>query len=90
MMKENVLIDRGIHPTAAKTLTAYANYGLAKNTWSSYQTVRNHIERCESDMNVELSLPFNVEKTLTFVAWLMEVRKVKALTIEKYLLFDRF
>ena len=32
-----------------------------------------------------LSLPFNVDKTLTFLAWLIDERKVKPSTIEKYL-----
>ena len=32
-----------------------------------------------------MSLPFNIEKTLTFVAWMMEERKIKSTSIEKYL-----
>ena len=85
MVDEEVLIGKGISPNAATSLAKYANHGLAQATWSSYKTVENHIDRCERETRKDLSLPFNIEKTLTFVAWLIDVRGVKSITIDKYL-----
>ena len=85
MVHEDMLVRKGVEPTAAKTLATFANFGISQSTWSSYRTVENHLERCKADTGKDLCLPFNLEKTLTFVAWLLDVRKVKAITIEKYL-----
>ena len=85
MVNELMLIGKGLQPSAAKALAAFANHGLAQATWSSYSTVANHLEKCENDTGKDLSLPFNTEKTLIFVAWLLEVRKVKSVTVDKYL-----
>ena len=77
MVKERTLIEKGLQPSAAKTLSTFANFGLSKSTWSSYQTVANHIKRCEEQTGKDLSLPFTLEKTLTFVAWMIEERNLK-------------
>ena len=85
MVKESVLMNKGIQPETAQTLAHFANFGLSKSSWSSYQTVENHLERCESATGKNMSLPFTLGKTLTFVGWLIEERQVKSKTIEKYL-----
>ena len=85
MVTEEVLIQKGIETNFAKTLARYANHGLAQSTWSSYRTVVNHIVRCEEYTGKNLCLPFDTEKTLTLVAWMIEVRELKASSIEKYL-----
>ena len=74
-----------MNSSQASLLAKFANFGLAQSTWSCYKTVLNHLDRCENETGTDLSLPFNLHKTLTFVAWLMDERKVKASTIEKYL-----
>ena len=85
MVKERMLIQKGLQPSQAKLMANFANHGLAQSTWSSYSTVSNHLERCEKDTGRDLSLPFNTETTLVFVAWLLDVRKIKAVTVDKYL-----
>ena len=72
MFNEDVLISKGVCPYAAKSLAKFANFGLSQNTWASYRTVANHLVRCESDTGTDMSLPFDLEKTLTFVAWMIE------------------
>lgn len=68
-----------------KTLVTAANYSLAKTTWKSYQTAENHIKKCEKQTGVKLRFPFGNRETLTYIGWLLEVRKVSASTVEKYL-----
>ena len=62
-------------------LASLANLGLAEPN----QTVINHVKRCEIEKNVNLELPFDTQKTLTFVSYLLFDRKVKAKTCYQYL-----
>lgn len=78
---ENLNIDE----TQAEMLASLANLGLAESTHKVYQTVINHIKRCAIEKNVNLDLPFDTQKTLTFVSYLLFDRKVKAKTCDKYL-----
>ena len=54
---------------------------LAKNTKSTYATVKKNIERCERELNCNLALPWDIRQTLNFVAYLLFTRKVKATTV---------
>ena len=40
---------------------------------------------CQDYTGVRLRVPFGTAETLTYIGWLLEVRKVKGVTIEKYL-----
>ena len=62
-----------------------ANHSLAKTTWKSYQTAENHIKKCEKYTGIKLRFPFGNRETLTYIGWLLTVRKVSAGTVEKYL-----
>ena len=62
MVSKEILIEKGIAPSAAKSLAKFANHGLSQSTWSSYKTVANHLERCSRETGVDMSLPFNTEK----------------------------
>ena len=72
-------------PSIVQTLVKAANHSLAKTTWKSYQTAENHIKKCEKDTGVKLRFPFGNRETLAYVGWLLEVRKVSANTVEKYI-----
>ena len=62
-------------------LTKRARMALANNTKSNYQSVKNNIKRCEETMSCDLSFPWNEpKKTITFLAYLLLTRKVKAST----------
>ena len=74
-----------IEQCQAEMLASLANLGLAESTHKVYQTVINHINRCKVEKNVNLDLPFDTQKTLTFVSYLLFDRKVKAKTCDKYL-----
>ena len=82
MVDKNMLVRQRIQPEAAKLLANYANHGIAQATWLSYNTVSNHLVRYQEDTGMALDLPFTTEKTLSFVAWLIEKRRVKPNTIK--------
>ena len=67
-----------------KALAGKANFGLAKNTWATYQTTINHIKTCQLETGKDMSLPFDEVKTLIFVGW-MEARGLKSSTMSTYL-----
>ena len=47
-------------------LSESANMALTKNTKSQYKTAIRHIERIESELKLDMSLPFTVGKTLNY------------------------
>ena len=66
-------------------LVSASNHSLALNTWSTYKTAENHLKRCEADMGVQIRFPMDDRMILTFVGWLLTVRKVGAASIKQYL-----
>ena len=58
---------------------------LAENTKSQYRTAAKHIERCALETGMDMSIPFTVEKTLNYVGYLLESRKVSSNTANQYL-----
>lgn len=69
---QNILADR-------------ANKGLSDNTWKQYKCVFNHIKRCEKHLGKSMQLPFDLEKTLNFIGYLIDERNCSASTINSYL-----
>jgi hypothetical protein len=68
-----------------KALTEAGNYGLSKSTWSTYGTAERLLAMCQKERKVEMGFPLTDENLLEFTGWLIEVRKVKAGTINSYL-----
>ena len=62
----------------SNVLADAANMALAKNTWSNYTTVENHINRCSLKNNIDLSFPWDIEKTLKFIGFLKTDRNCAA------------
>ena len=71
-------------------LVAASNFSLAEGTFKSYKTAERHIIKCENDTKVKMRFPFGEKETLTYIGWLIGVRKVSAKTVEKYLSGIRF
>ena len=69
----------------AQLLAEMANMGLSESSHKVYQTAINHLKRCEIEDNVNLSLPFDISKTISYINYLLFTRKLKANTCEKYL-----
>ena len=67
-----------------KLLLEAANHSLSSRTWSSYKTVKNLLALCEVNTKKDLSLLLDQNKTLVFIAWLIN-RGLKARTINSYL-----
>jgi integrase len=66
-------------------LAKIGSFGLAKSTWSSYRTAERQLLKCQSERKVDMRLPLTQEKTLIFIDWLINERKVKAATVNSYL-----
>ena len=48
-------------PQLVATLAEAPNNGLASNTWKSYRTAANHVERIRKELGIRLSFPFSLE-----------------------------
>ena len=63
-----------------------ANYSLAKNTWRSYRTAWNHVAKAGIWSGLQIQIPFNLDMTLAYVAYLRgKTNSLKTETVEKYL-----
>ena len=82
---EAVFNQFNVHPKYVNTLSGVTNMALAENTKSQYRTAVKHISRIEADLNVDMSLPFNIGKTLNYVGFLMDDRNCSSKTICQYL-----
>ena len=69
----------------AQLLSDMANMGLSGSSHKVYKTAINHLKRCEIQKGINLSLPFDVSKTIQYINYLLHARNVKANTCEKYL-----
>ena len=59
--------------------------GLAKGTWSSYNTAERMLRCCFEERGIPLVLPLSEENVLTFIHWLTFTRELAGSTIETYL-----
>ena len=66
-------------------LSDRANKGLIANTWKQYQTVFNHISKCEASLGISMQFPWEVDKLLNFVGYLIKVRGCSSNTINSYI-----
>ena len=66
-------------------LSDRANKGLSENTWKQYRCVFNHIKRCEEHLGKSMQLPFDLEKTLNFIGYLITERNCSSNTIQSYI-----
>ena len=62
-----------------------ANHSLASRTWSTYQTVENHLTRCQQETSIEMSFPMDTKTVIVFTHWLVHNRKVKGATVDTYI-----
>ena len=79
-----------VDPRFRKALLAATNLSIAERTKSQYLTASKHITRCEEFTGQDMKFPFDTNKTLNYVGFLMEVRKVQAKTISQYLSAVRY
>ena len=69
---------------SAVALTTLANFGLANITWATYGSAVNNLRRCEEDTGIDMSLPFDPDKVLEFVAW-KKARNLTSKSMSAYL-----
>jgi len=81
----DLLSNLNLPRETAEALSKLGNMGISRNTWSAYKTAKTMIAKCESDMKIDLSIPFDQRKTLLFIDWLVRIRNVKASTVNSYL-----
>ncbi len=75
----------GLGQEAARNLTKAGNFGLSRSTWSNYGTAERMLHKCRKETKKKLELPLEQADVLTFVEWLIRVRKAKHGTISSYL-----
>ena len=77
---------RSLPMKVSRVLEKEANYSVAMNTWKSYNTASNHIDKAMKWSNVEMRFPFTEDMTLAYIAYLRgKPKPCKSETIEKYM-----
>ena len=61
------------------------NFGLAKNTWSTYNTAGRLLAMCSKQEGLKMEFPLTENDIVTYILWLITERKAKATTISGYL-----
>lgn len=69
----------------ASCLAEAGNFGLAATSWKTYETVARHVVACQKDIGRAMPMPFSVGDVLTFLAWLVHRRGVRAKTVMVYM-----
>ena len=82
---EGVFETLNVHSKYTKILSGATNMALAENTKSQYRTAVKHIERIQTDLNIDMSLPFTIGKTLNYVGYLLDDRSCSSKTVAQYL-----
>ena len=75
----------GVDSRYTKLLAGATNMALADETKSQYKTAVNHIARVAKALNTDMSLPFDIKKTLNYVGFLITERNCSSKTISQYL-----
>lgn len=71
--------------SVSNVLVNAANHSLANTTWSTYNTVKNLLEKCEICLKKKFKFPMQKNEILLFISWLLTKRKVKGNTINVYI-----
>ena len=74
-----------VHGKYAATLAEATNLALAENSKSQYRTAMKHVDRITETLGIDMSLPFDISKTLNYVGFLLEDRKCCSKTVGQYL-----
>ena len=74
-MNRNVFEDLEVCGLYVDLLSNAANMAIAENTKSQYRTAIRHINRIESELKIDMSLPFTFRKTLNYVEYFINNRK---------------
>ena len=81
----NIFGNWDVDEELRRILTDRANKGISANTWKQYRCVFNHIKRCENHLGRSMQFPFDLDKTLNFIGYLLKERECSANTINSYL-----
>ena len=82
---QDTFMSYGVPAHLVPCLVEAGNFALAASSWKTYQTVDHHLEACEREIGRELAFPLSLGDVLTWVAWLISSRGVRAKTIQVYL-----
>ena len=84
LFNEHTFRQFNLNSNFTKTLETAANHSLTKNSWSSYRTAGNMLEKCAVETSTDMNLPLSEKQVLIFIAWLIE-RGLQSRTISSYL-----
>lgn len=82
---EGTFLGLGVPAHLIPSLVEAGNHALAASSWKTYETVDRHLEACEIEIGRALNFPLSLGDVLTWVAWLISSRGVRAKTIQVYL-----
>jgi len=82
---DNLFKNINITERSKAVLAEAGKHGLARSTWSTYNTAEKALHVCKSEIGRSFEFPLTEEDILEFVGWLISERKVKASTINGYL-----
>ena len=82
---DGTFLGYGVPAYLAPCLVEAGNFALAASSWKTYQTVDHHLEACEMEIGRALTFPLSLGDVLTWVAWLINSRELRAKTIQVYL-----
>ena len=85
MYNEESFRKYGFGGNVTKVLVNAANHSLAVKTWSTYNTVKKLLEKCENAKGEKFKFPMKQNDILFFISWLLTERKVKSNTINVYI-----
>ena len=81
----NVFTSLKVNDRYVESLSNAANMAISENTKSQYRTAVRHIERIETELGIDMSLPFDLGKTLNYVGFFFNDRKCSSKTVSQYL-----
>ena len=84
-MDMNVFASLQVSDRYALLLSGAANMAISENTKQQYRTAIKHINRIEEELKIDMSLPFDLGKTLNYVGFLLRDRGCCAKTVGQYL-----
>ena len=83
--KREDFLNLNVHSKYAGLLAEASNLALADNSKSQYKTAIKHIARAEEATGTDMSLPFDITKTLNYVGYLLGERNCQSKTVGQYL-----
>ena len=75
----------GLNKEDLQQLEELVSHSVTKKTWSNYKTAERLFRTCCKEKGISFQLPVSEKAILSFILWLVCVRRVTAGTVDNYL-----